>query len=57
MTLLRSLRHWLACRRLKRMMKPNPAYRQHRLAQFGPERRERYFANVRAVYLGKQGVG
>lgn len=42
--------HWfrrlLIRRRLARLMKPNPEYRARRLAQFGPERRERYWRNV-----------
>lgn len=36
----------LTLRRLKRSMKPDPAYRERRLAQFSPERRERYERNV-----------
>jgi hypothetical protein len=40
------LRRWLARRRLEKLLKPNPEYREHRLAQFSPERRERYWKNV-----------
>lgn len=44
------IRKFIINRRLKKTMKPNPAYRQHRLAQFSPERRERYFENVRKIW-------
>lgn len=33
-------------RRLEKTMKPDPEYRAKRLAQFSPERRERYERNV-----------
>lgn len=33
-------------RRLERSLKPDPTYRNRRLAQFTPERRERYERNV-----------
>lgn len=44
-----TLRRYLALRRLKRSMKPDPSYRERRLAQFSPERRERYWRNVGLV--------
>lgn len=43
MNLIRKL---LVRRRLAKMLKPDPAYRARRLAQFTPERRERYERNV-----------
>lgn len=33
-------------RRLEATMRPDPDFRGHRLAQFSPERRERYWRNV-----------
>lgn len=36
----------LAARRLRKMMRPDPDYRQRRLAQFTPERRAKYWSNV-----------
>lgn len=33
-------------RRLARTMRPDPEYRERRLAQFATERRARYFRNV-----------
>ena len=48
--MIRLFKHYLAKRRLKAITKPNPEYRKRRLAQFSPERRERYYANVRAVF-------
>lgn len=44
------IRRWIARRRLERLMKPDPAYRARRLAQFSQERRERYKRNVDAIY-------
>lgn len=46
------IRKWLARRALERTMRPDPTYRQNMLAQFSPDRRERYWANVRAAYEG-----
>lgn len=40
---------YLARKRLERTLRPDPAYRQARLAQFTPERRARYWANVDAA--------
>lgn len=40
------LKRWLIRRRLKATMRPDPAYREHKLAQFTPERRARYWRNV-----------
>lgn len=42
------LRKWAIRRRLARTMRPDPDYRERRLAQFTPERRERYWRNVSA---------
>lgn len=45
--------HWprkkLIQRRLKATMRPDPDYRERRLAQFCPERRVRYWRNVGAL--------
>lgn len=49
--MLRIIRRHLAPRRLKRSLKPCPEYRTRRLAQFGPDRRERYRRNVEAIGL------
>jgi hypothetical protein len=46
-----SLKRILARRRLARSLRPDPDYRERRLAQFTPERRERYFRNVRKAGL------
>lgn len=40
------LKKWLIRRRLKSLMRPDPDYRERRLSQFTPERRERYWRNV-----------
>ena len=40
------IKQWLAARRLKKLLRPDPEYRERRLAQFTPERRERYWRNV-----------
>lgn len=40
------IRKFLIRRRLERLLKPDPAYRDHRLAQFTPERRARYQRNA-----------
>jgi hypothetical protein len=44
--MLQHFKQWLAVRRLRKMMRPDPDYRQRRLAQFTPERREKYWRNV-----------
>ena len=36
----------LACRKLRKLMRPDPDYRERRLAQFTAERRARYWENV-----------
>ena len=41
-----SLRRYLINRRLRKTMRPDPEYRERRLAQFSKERRERYWSNV-----------
>lgn len=33
------------------VLRPDPEYRERRLAQFSPERRERYWRNVREAGL------
>lgn len=40
------LKRFLGRRRLAKLMKPDPAYRERRLAQFSPELRRRYERNV-----------
>lgn len=40
------IRRALIRRRLKRSMRPDPDFRERRLAQFTPERRARYWRNV-----------
>jgi len=44
------LRRILIRRRLAKSLKPDPAYRARRLAQFSPERRERYERNVEFLH-------
>ncbi len=44
--MLKHYRRWAALKRLKETLRPDPAYRERRLAQFTPERRERYWQNV-----------
>lgn len=48
--MIRLFRKLLVRRKLAKTMKPRPEYRERRLAQFSPERRERYFENVRRVF-------
>lgn len=43
------IKQWLAARKLKKLLRPDPEYRERRLAQFSPERRARYFANVEGI--------
>lgn len=40
----------LARRRLAKSLKPDPAYRERRLAQFSPERRARYERNTALIH-------
>jgi len=47
--MLAYIKRYLACRALKRSLRPNPQYRQNMLAQFTAERRARYWANVEAA--------
>lgn len=35
--------------RLRALLRPDPEYRARRLAQFSPERRERYLRNVEGL--------
>lgn len=44
--MLKHFKQWLAVKRLQKMMRPDPQYRERRLAQFSSERRERYWKNV-----------
>lgn len=44
-----SLTRFLRRRRLEKTMRPDPEYREHRLAQFSPQRRERYWRNVEGI--------
>lgn len=46
---MRWLTRFMARRRLERSLKPDPQYRQRRLAQFSPERRQRYFDNIASI--------
>lgn len=46
---MRWLRKLIARRKLTRTMRPDPDYRDRRLAQFTPERRERYWRNVKEI--------
>lgn len=46
------LKRYLINRRLKATMKPDPEYRERRLAQFNKERQMRYWLNASAVYGG-----
>jgi hypothetical protein len=46
---MNALSRILARRRLKRSLRPDPEYRDRRLAQFDVERRERYWRNVQLV--------
>jgi hypothetical protein len=48
---MNALRRLIAQLRLKRSLRPDPAYRDRRLAQFGPERRARYWRNVEGIRL------
>jgi hypothetical protein len=50
---MKFLRRMIALRRLKVSMRPDPDYRENRLRQFSPERRERYFANIQFITEGK----
>lgn len=43
------LKRLIARRRLARSLKPDPGYRDRRLAQFTPERRARYERNVEGI--------
>jgi hypothetical protein len=44
-----NLKRILTNRRLVKSMKPDPGFRENRLAQFSRERRERYWRNVLGV--------
>jgi hypothetical protein len=46
---MKALSRLLARRRLAKLIRPDPAYRERRLAQLTPERRARYLRNVRAI--------
>lgn len=46
LSMLTRLKHYLACRKLAKTVRPDPDYRERRLAQFTPARRERYWRNV-----------
>lgn len=53
MTALAYFRRLMARRRLDRSLRPDPEYRERRLAQFTPERRARYWRNVTATTAQK----
>lgn len=44
--MLQRFKAWRANKRLEQTLRPDPDYRTRRLAQFTPERRERYWSNV-----------
>lgn len=48
--MLKLYKQWAAIKRLKETMRPDPAYRERRLSQFTPARRERYLQNVAKAY-------
>ena len=48
--MLNFYRKWAVNKRLQQTMRPDPDYRERRLAQFTPERRERYLQNVAKAY-------
>lgn len=43
------LKRLITRRRLVRSLKPDPGYRDRRLAQFTPERRARYLRNIEGI--------
>jgi hypothetical protein len=43
---MKTIRKWLARRRLEKLMKPNPELRWRRLAQMRGERKVRYLRNI-----------
>lgn len=45
------LRKFIINYRLKKTMKPDPSYRERRLAQFDEQRKARYWLNVRLAGL------
>ena len=49
--MLRAIRAKLARKRLAATMRPDPDYRERRLAQFTAARRERYLENIRKAGL------
>ena len=46
---MRWLKNLMARRRLERSLKPDPTYRERRLAQFDEARRQRYWNNVKGI--------
>lgn len=44
--MLNFCKRWLAVRRLKKTLRPDPQYRERRLSQYSKERQERYWRNV-----------
>lgn len=49
--LIRAYRQKQAIKRVEAMRRPDPDYLVRRLAQFSPERRQRYFANIKKAGL------
>lgn len=47
--MIRFIRKWAVRRKLAKTMKPDPQYRERRLAQFDEARKARYWRNVRAL--------
>lgn len=49
--MLRLIRAKLARKRLNATLRPDPDFRERRLAQFSTERRQRYFDNIKKAGL------
>jgi hypothetical protein len=51
LSFLKAYRQRQALKRVEAMRRPDPDYRDRMLAQFTPERRARYFDNIRKAGL------
>jgi hypothetical protein len=49
--MLKLLKSYRIRKRLKASLRPDPDYRERRLAQFSPERRARYLGNIKKAGL------
>lgn len=47
--MLAKIKRHLARKALERSLRPDPMYRERMLAQFGSDRKARYWANVKAA--------